>query len=699
MNKCGIKNVIIPLIFLYNNLSLAMDPPKHPLEEALDGVAAFSEDYSLRLSVFGPAIGKLYNSAMEFIEHTEWQKSGLQVPGNLNKATMAQVYKALEHYGVPFSKEICGLLLDMGLSAGTEDLSGFVKLYLKDWSKESLPPRLWSAIQPYLAGTLTAVPALYNESDALWSAKNIDKFTEMIFTDPAIGKNRTAASLDAQKKWKVISNNEAHTNKDLGAAIRGNALTTDVLNPIGYNVHLPENEIKAVLFRVYGGSEKTVKEERIFAPNQLYIEEQYLLHHGVAVITLNLADLNFLNGYQLEMPEELFERLHKGIHHAFTVFDDTPETLHPDLSGLKKLPKFLYGGSFGGLVTVIHAGKYPGSFKGYISQDGGLSWPVSIDTDLTLVPKRRNINMYPWLEAANFFSSIKDSVAIIQSFDDNNVNVAVALDAFKKMQQACPLNKGTRLFIAPQGANVFSPSKLHDKGHGFPLDQQALDFLLNFIVKGPSLVPSASEFRQKRYEMLAFRNMRFATPTERFISEAYRFYIATEGGLMSEAQWEKHYAPLFKAVKWAEILCRDEEKLNAEIGRLVEQNLLSDAVIEKTIRAFAPMFADFLRETNKVRAYSDQIEAIIVTSAEIRKHFVNDLLSFQKGYGSIPFRRYMVRMLFTANPELAANAFAENDSQLLGELSLAKTEFLARLLELKKTSQAMFAESLQLERR
>lgn len=82
-------------------------------------------------------------------------------------------------------------------------------------------------------------------------------------------------------------------------------------DPIGYNIFIPEGEIKAVYVEVYGGRKAAEAKEFTNLPYLLTIFDKPILKQGIALVKLNLVDLIELKVQQASMPKEFFYRQHE----------------------------------------------------------------------------------------------------------------------------------------------------------------------------------------------------------------------------------------------------------------------------------------------------------------------------------------------------------------------------------------------------
>ncbi len=382
-------------------------------------------------------------------------------------------------------------------------------------------------------------------------------FNQQIHQYVVIEKNKDKVKLYNNEidynKFKCICNNNTYnediivgpTYKSLLDYIRdnpdylfnrqkGNDLYLDNQNttPIGYNIHLPSGTPKAVIVEVYGGHQKKDKEKKVNTPYDINEFDFYLLNKGIVVVKLNLPDLLELDVYQGKMPEDLFNKIQNCINRFYQQLVHEPEKLHKDLSKLKGLKTYLYGASFGGLVSIRHSELFPNNFDGYISHDGAISTKMmhkaemgdaviedkiaNIKAENHLLQKEldamvkdaellnnqsekvianKNIlmqveiinvnNKYidllqskiastafnDYLDPAdeNEIAKITKPICVLQNQDDNNVHAKVATDFYKKMKKAGKADL-VKLFMTITS----NPATLKDplnKGHYIPKNE------------------------------------------------------------------------------------------------------------------------------------------------------------------------------------------------------------------------------------
>lgn len=220
------------------------------------------------------------------------------------------------------------------------------------------------------------------------------------------------------------------------------------------------------------------------------------------------------------------------------------------MSELRGKPIFLFGESQGGTDAIKHAEEYPDTFSGYISFDGALS----LKRDVEERPKRNwSESTLSILDAMNGIENIKNPILVIHNFDDNNVPIQESLDWYKKAVSAGKRNL-VRLLLSARGSPIknIQVGGIFNKGHNFPLDHQSLvvlgNYILRFMLNGPSAIPAAGELKAHSYELYAYRNLRNPSVIERLLSEAIRHYDASKPKSITDELWRDEYLPIFLSI-------------------------------------------------------------------------------------------------------------------------------------------------------
>ena len=487
-------------------------------------------------------------------------------------------------------------------------------------------------------------------------------------------------------------------------------------SPIGYNIYLPLTTPKAILVEVYGGGEIHKYYTKVLLSNY----HQILLSRGIVIITLNMVDILEFGGHrseQLKMPEQVYTKVQNSINAFYAAFKASPESIDPELSGLNNLSIYLSGCSFGGLTTIYQAKLFPHTFDGYISHSGGLGkdkpgWYFNRSKSDYLSDVSKEDEIAKIAKPILILHNRNDSIVNIEESNDWAIKARKVLGAHAKIQ-------------------VFYTSRLnpHDanKAHGDPIEEiafrQYVDTVSQFILSGPSEVPSLTEWRLCTQALYADKFRRLSTPEEKFLHVAFRFYRThlheadlqeadgvlptTIGFGCREAQlasWKKYYEPLFYVIHYFEQAIRlpdrkvietdssyvsrlgltcmselelcgwdDAVKTQLNINKL--QNTLkmaSDESVKKTLRVVLPLYLGYLHRhrdgANKLEAYMLNLNKLglekLLTPVLIEA-FRLHLGNAQKKSLNPPSYRakyLMVISHFMANPELLADKYVEIES-------------------------------------
>lgn len=322
--------------------------------------------------------------------------------------------------------------------------------------------------------------------------------------------------------------------------------------PVGYSIHIPENP-KGIFTEVYGGGDTIFKTNK----EDLRPLHKALLSLNVAVIRLNLVDVHYSNPLRLgrtpqqKMRKETFAGVQESIHHFCSTFKSTPEILHEDLKHLKGLPLFLFGQSFGGLVTLRHAELFPGqdSFDGYISLNGGLSGDMPGWSE--------NRDRWWYLDDVNETAEIQkitQPILLLHTATDSNVNMEATNNWAKKARKILFKNHIPLKVIYSTQIN---PAAVEGEGHYIPKSGGAfneyVETIHHFITTKEDLdrLSAQTALTVFQWELYANKMLRHSTAQEKFLSEAFKFFKTHPNGLTAESfesDWEQYYNPLFNVV-------------------------------------------------------------------------------------------------------------------------------------------------------
>lgn len=503
------------------------------------------------------------------------------------------------------------------------------------------------------------VPSLYKT--------NMEQFSKMIFSDEAKLVVPEDDTLPSAEPSKVICNQEGYDDGVTISCELGRPIKLDDDTPIGYNVHLPNGEVKAILTRVYGGHEAKNRKERMYYPKDLDALDKYLLAHGVAIVYLNLVDLRELKAFQGVMPEDIHRRLHASINKYFQEFQ-APGNLHKDLAVLQGKANFLYGGSFGGRTAARHAQLHPKTFKGYISQDGALFFARMDRTNPLILGKEfswAQQKSQNWLDPINEIAKIQDPVLASHYLDDNTVSPSVSIGFYEEGVKN-KLGDLVRLLLTTKGGPIPSAEKIHLKGHFLPQDPASLKrlgaYILRFMLKGPSAVPAASELSAHMHKLLTFGKTSGQYFTkDRLKNEVYRHYLTSGKADITDKVWDAEYLPILEALYLVEFYGLTKEspelKANAKIieGKIANKSF-EDLAYSNAIKLHALTFAEYLIEKYQLPIVDKQLlSQIIIDSKEIREIFKTWIGSFDTSGHSLDFNKFLLQEFLVANPSIVSS--------------------------------------------
>ena len=478
----------------------------------------------------------------------------------------------------------------------------------------SLPPEDFPKILPEI------LPIIYKG--------DLEQYSKMVFSEVPLEAGETEFKLPSAEPSKILCNQDGY---DEGVSIKctkGKALKLDDQTPIGYNVHLPQGEVKAIFTHVYGGHEQKDRKEKMYLPGALDALDKYLLANGIAIVKLNLVDLRDLQEFQGEMPEDIHKRLHESINKYFEVFSKEPELLkdlHPDLMVLLGKPNFLFGASFGGRTSVRHAELFPKTFKGYLSFDGVLDFStMDVTTALQgnpLIWSRQESSK--WLDPINDAQKIQDPVLLLHNLDDNAVSAAVSIAFYQAaIGEKKELVKLLRLLLTERGSPIpADEKKIHYKGHFLPKDPESLkrlaSYILQFMLQGPSSLPAASELtaqvhKRRGFEISTFYGGKFARLAYLALSGLFRHYYSTKQPKITEELWNSEYLPIIQSLYLVNLHFQAKTGGNESFAEnLIIENKrkFSDQAFANAIARHAHGFADYL-----IEKYHWKVDAIVLTN-------------------------------------------------------------------------------------
>ncbi len=296
----------------------------------------------------------------------------------------------------------------------------------------------------------------------------------------------------------LIYNNEGfeseHTEIDRENTFQGNKLDIEGIRT-GYNIYFPNEltESTALIVCVYGGSPLQEK-DKDYKPGKLSLSKLALLDKGMIIADLNLPDRYALNVPQASMDEMTHTIIHKAIDNFFQTISQDPRVLISGRIGekqnrymnlLKEMPKYIFGGSFGGRTAVRHIQLYPGTFMGAISHDGDLE-------------KGTRNHLWP----INYLDDTQ-KILVMQNIDDARVKVSVSTLFNLKAKEI--KSKEVQIYLTQHG-NVANLSRglgaLTLKGHFEPTLQEDFNNYIQRICNFIAGIPEAEEETKKQNELL-----------------------------------------------------------------------------------------------------------------------------------------------------------------------------------------------------
>lgn len=512
----------------------------------------------------------------------------------------------------------------------------------------------------------------------------VAEFSQLIFyprQNPSSFQDKYLSPLNRS----LIGNKDRYCKDDI-YHLKGRPLVLEIQHqklPIGYKVHFPAIELKAVIIDIYGGFSKKQLDDyseatKHYVDKTLELEprlDNKLIREGIAIVETNLCDLIELDVHQSQMPERLFRKIHRSINCLYEILQDHPESLHPELHKLKNLPFFLRGSSFGGLMSIRYAqlaNQYPKHlrrFKGYLSFNGSLSGETLFNSDLPYhdeASERRDYRSH-YLDPYNHIEFIKDPILVAVCLDDNNVNAKVSLDFVQKAHEH---EKGNlvRLHVSQHGNKMLNlnvpnvVNRFSTKGH-MVVDRNEVeaysDAVLDFINKPISRIPEISAWREFYNNHHTNEFYRLATPEDRFVAHILKSRNRqSTSKLLSEILnddiWNYHYKPIYLAYYYASQRNESHD---------LDDSDLTDEVIIKAYHEKAGPFLDYIFEANEIKGIKNQdidIEEFIRLPAVI-KAFREAIKQINNGFNFVS-ARFLLEQLYIHNPHLLPRSTASSTS-------------------------------------
>ncbi|MBS0289138.1 MAG: ankyrin repeat domain-containing protein [Proteobacteria bacterium] len=477
---------------------------------------------------------------------------------------------------------------------------------------------------------------------------------------------------------------------------KGDALTLTYKGenyPIGYKILIPPQmkKIDKVIIIAYGGNTSKNLNQQL---NVISKEQKLFYHLGYPVVDLVLPD-----SLKDECPWKMSKKLHKLIHGAINEFfkriSTEPEMLHHDFKdvGFANAAYFLYGGSFGGRTSIRHSQMYPGTFKGYISQEGNFGH----FNDMPIVPgyngEWREFKFLDVLAPLSNIQDCKDPMLILQNRDDNNVNIETTLGFYEALKKQGKENLARLVFFEEgNGTPGKAKTELHNKGHFFPKDIDRYMDVIRAFIEGTSYLP---EIQEHAYEMQARMVDQFSRryfDSDRFVSLACKQYYNNAQHQKTQLNtpswndiWTTQYKPLVVALREIETLCDNPVYLNQYLQYIQDNHLLTKQVLKNAINEHAGAFRQLYRELNK---YDEISLEEITENPYILEAFEEKLLNCT--YTESFYKSFLLESLLFSNPSLVMpieKSKAWSVQRLEQEEPIFRTAFENRIMQGKKITQ------------
>ncbi|MBS0289563.1 MAG: prolyl oligopeptidase family serine peptidase [Proteobacteria bacterium] len=616
-----------------------------------------------------------YNHIVEFILKN-WQSSKLQ---SLFKTKSSPVLKLNNMELTPF-------LVDdklLSLSQSLEHQKAQMPLALANVIKNIQDKLKVVELHKNKNNDPDVIEEKLNNALAYLHEENLENYTKMIFSDEM--EEEPIAKTQPLNIKEIIYNQQGYdegfsysTNPPYKV---GKALNLADSTPIGYNIYLPKGLAKAVLVEVYGGNRKEDRKEKAFAPGVLTDLHKALLNKDIAVITLNLPDL-LESHYQFELPKDLEEKLQASINHLFQTLKFHPDQIDAELKLPSNIPFCLFGASFGGRTAIKQVEKYPDTWDRVISFDGAISIEMLRNSNMPIVGSRGNsplaINAQAYLDPVHDIDKITADVLLLHNMDDNNVNLKVTLDWYKRAKKLGMENQ-VKLHITDKGNPV--DQKLYNTGHYLPAGQISLnnviDAMTEHIFYGCDKKSILHDWRALRYKILANKNYKLASVEEKYISLAYREY--KEKG---ENVFKEKSAPMYYTINYLATVPTDIQ--SREIKMLNNHNLLTQAAITAGLEFYLLQFLQFLKEKDKIPLPKQIRITELVKNQELRDQYRDTLLGGPKGNPNN--FNFALSTFYQANPQLLKTYIdkCNNDPIIQHNLKRAENKLKSKLVKEEK---------------
>lgn len=586
-----------------------MNPDKHIIREMFRAIQTFVTDphkpEERRIAVFNKAIAPslecYHNLAFDFrIPFSQLDAYRSHVASDLYSKYVDFIVLHFDKIRQSLKNHqflLGGILSKIDhIKVSDETINQYIRLHDKkdfasaevEWMDEPILRIIAKGMDEHALSTLAGKYILELYTVSVYNNFNLDPFSGMIFETAPTSKQ--AVSLPPPSDPHMIFNQFGYDQNMSFDAYNGNPLKLDEKTPIGYNIYLPENNIKAIFVQVYSGHAASDREHEMFIPGKLDSLDTALLKNGIVVVNLNLVNLRELMVHQYKMDAEIHERIHDSIHKFVDTIKNNPTSLADGLSVLIGKPIYLYGPSFGGRDAMRQAELHPVDFDGYISHDGILSFAMNVKSDLL---KRGKGNDFLDPNQPAEIKKITKPLLVLQNMDDNNVNPKIAFDFVKNVKRVLGEKANIQLQVFPKG----NPSNVMNvKGHYLPTDEKIfkryINALVTFMRKNSPRLSSTTDWKAHRYNIAANKHYRSAPLQKKFVSQAYRLYLKdmTVSSLTKRnynMAWDQYYKNIFDIFTYV-----------SSINTSNVPTEMTDLMITKAISRHIAQFTDYILEKN-----------------------------------------------------------------------------------------------------
>lgn len=490
----------------------------------------------------------------------------------------------------------------------------------------------------------------------------------------------------------------------------------------GYNIFIPWNSdrpevpLKGIIIMVYGGVGVTF-------PPLLSTNFQFLLNKGFVFVTLNLQDMNKgdwgINEkkptHQLNMTKQFLKDSLLQIHdfimaikmNKFSskegLFSSEPENLKKINKSLKKLPIYLFGESFGGLVALNYSEHYSDDHdvNGVIVHDGLVS-----EKSAPEIHTVSRIFLDKDIDPSRYIKKLNVPILLLQNLDDRAISPDALIDFYEDLRRQD--DRSVYLHLTRQG----SPEETRSlyKGHFVTPFKKSLkkyrNALLNFMDIERNKNKKQQHFREEfrldsdwqalRYKYVAARNIKGFSSfdrDQRYLGELFRIYKEKKHDKMNdpeviEKEWGSIYLPTLRALYFAFEINPSELKGLIENKEYIHN--LADYLNPYYGRFIIEEFGYHLSE-NGLKKLEESSETQIPSHiSKIIKQYTkafakNSTVSIQdKSFANYRYQAW-TELFFLSNPDLSSSI--ENDERFKKTAARIKEEFMEFIKKLSEFKQ------------